>query len=197
VGLNFHPPSPRYLPLERAAAVAAAVRGRALLVGVFVRAARREVEALDAALGLDLLQFHGDQGPQELAAWGERALKVVRLAPGAPPDAVALTAELARFRSAWGFLLDVRHESLFGGTGESWDWRGLAGVTSARPVLVAGGIRPDNARRALRASRAAGLDVCSGVESAPGVKDPDLMARLFAALADRREEPRGEDEGAA
>jgi phosphoribosylanthranilate isomerase len=78
----------------------------------------------------------------------------------------------------------VRHESLYGGTGESWRWSAVAGLGDPRPRLVAGGIGPRNARRALAESGAAGVDVCSGVESAPGVKDRGRMARLFAALAE-------------
>jgi phosphoribosylanthranilate isomerase len=197
VGLNFHPASPRCVPVERAAEVAAAVRGRARLVGVFVRHSRREVEAVDACLGLDLLQFHGDQGPRELAPFAARAVKVLRLEPGAPPDAGALAAEAERYPGAWGFLLDARHDHLFGGTGESWDWRGATGLASGRPWLVAGGIRPGNARVALVASGASGIDVCSGVEAAPGVKDARKMARLFAEIADLRREPHGESQGAA
>jgi phosphoribosylanthranilate isomerase len=197
VGLNFHPPSPRFVATERAVAIAAAVRRAAeergappvRLVGVFVDLPRREVLAIDAAVGLDLLQLHGDETADEVAALGSRALKVLRLPPAlltatAPPPAAELDARLAAHPAAWGFLFDVRHESLYGGTGESWRWSALAGLRDPRPRLVAGGIRPENARRALAESGAAGIDVCSGVESAPGVKDHARMARLFAALAE-------------
>lgn len=187
VGLNFHPPSPRCLDPGRAAEVAAAVRergaGRVRVVGVFVDRPRREIEAIDAAVGLDLVQLHGDEPAAEVAAFGGRALQVLRLPPGAAPPAADLDAALAAHPAAWGFLFDVRHESLYGGTGESWRWRAVAGLADPRPRLVAGGIRPENARRALDESGAAGVDVCSGVESAPGVKDRGKMARLFAALA--------------
>lgn len=192
VGLNFHPPSPRFVVTERAVAIAAAVRGAAerraarpvRLVGVFVDLPRREVAAIDAAVGLDLVQLHGDETADEVAAFGARALQVFCLPPTAPPPAAELDARLAAHPAAWGFLFDVRHESLYGGTGESWRWSALAGLRDPRPRLVAGGIRPENARRALAESGAAGIDVCSGVESAPGVKDRARMARLFAALAE-------------
>lgn len=197
VGLNFHPPSPRFVATERAVAIAAAVRraaeGRSArpvrLVGVFVDLPRREVAAIDAAVGLDLLQLHGDETADEVAAFGGRALQVFRLpaallTAAAPPPAAELDSRLAAHPTAWGFLFDVRHESLYGGTGESWRWSALAGLRDPRPRLVAGGIRPENARRALAESGAAGIDVCSGVESAPGVKDRARMARLFAALAE-------------
>jgi phosphoribosylanthranilate isomerase len=193
VGLNFHPPSPRFVATERAAAIAAAVRRAARerpearpvrLVGVFVDLPRREALAIDAAVGLDLLQLHGDETAGQVAAFGARALQVFRLPATAPPSAAELDARLAAHPAAWGFLFDVRHESLYGGTGESWRWSALAGLRDPRPRLVAGGIRPENARRALAESGAAGIDVCSGVESAPGMKDRARMARLFAALGE-------------
>lgn len=197
VGLNFHPPSPRHVATERAAEIAAAVRRAAReradewpvrLVGVFVDLPRREVLAIDAAVGLDLVQLHGDETADEVAAFGSRALQVFRLPPATPPAPAELDALLAAHPAAWGFLFDVRHESLYGGTGESWRWSAVAGLGDPRPRLVAGGIGPQNARRALAESGAAGVDVCSGVESAPGVKDRALMARLFAELGERRSE---------
>lgn len=197
VGLNFHPPSPRFVATERAAEIATALRRAARerpearpvrLVGVFVDLPRREVLAIDAAVGLDLVQLHGDETAEEVAAFGARALQVFRLPPAlltaAAPTPADLDALLAAHPAAWGFLFDVRHESLYGGTGQSWRWSAVAGLGDPRPRLVAGGIGPQNARRALAESGAAGVDVCSGVESAPGVKDRGRMARLFAALAE-------------
>ncbi len=192
VGLNFYPPSPRFLTVERAVAVARAVGGRAKLVGVFVDHPPVLVAEIAERVGLDLVQFHGDEGPEVLAPWGERAIKVFRLDP--ETGEVPGPKVLAGYPRAWGFLFDVRHPVLFGGTGRSWSWRLLAGLggrsgadagaSNLRPLLVAGGIRPDNARRALDESGAAGLDVCSGVESAPGIKDPVLLARLFDEVRD-------------
>lgn len=188
VGLNFHPPSPRFVATERAAEIAAAARRSATrpvrLVGVFVDLPRREILAIDAAVGLDLVQLHGDEAADEVAAFGPRALQVFRLPPAAAPPAAELEARLAAHPDAWGFLFDVRHESLYGGTGESWRWSAVAGLRDPRPRLVAGGIGPRNVRRALAESGAAGVDVCSGVESAPGIKDRARLERLFAELAE-------------
>lgn len=196
LGLNFYPPSPRCLTVEAARAVAAAVAGRALLAGVFVDRPRAEVEEIAARVGLDLIQLHGDEGPEEAAAYGGRALKAFRVAPepGRPEVGAAGSSDrldpawLDPYPEAWGFLFDVRHERLYGGTGRGWRYAALAGVAAAargtkiRPVLVAGGVGPDNVRAALAASGAAGVDVCSGVESAPGVKDPLLLERLMAEV---------------
>lgn len=178
LGLNFHPPSPRCLDPDRAAEVADAVRGRVPLVGVFVHQTSEEIAEIDRRVGLDLIQLHGPPDPEAAAVWGDRAIQVFRRE--APPDA----EELARYGRVWGFLFDVPHGNLYGGTGVSWQYGTLAGVGTDKPVLVAGGIRPDNARRALEVSGAAGLDVCSGVESSPGVKDPKLMERLIAEVRD-------------
>jgi phosphoribosylanthranilate isomerase len=191
VGLNFHPPSPRYLDPARDARrireIAAAVGGRALLVGVFVDLPAERVEAIAASAGLDLVQLHGDEGPEVAARFGRLAIRVFR---GASIDRARMAAEIALYPHAWGFLFDAPRRAgsgdrpdPYGGTGESWDHgavRNLIGTGAlGRPVLVAGGIRPGNARAALAASGARGIDVCSGVESAPGVKDADCMRRLF------------------
>lgn len=185
VGLNFHPPSPRSLQPGRAEEIAAAVRGRALLVGVFVHLAADEMAVLDRRLGLDLLQLHGDQGPQEVARWGGRAIKVVRVPREKPPSAARLDRELARYPDAWGFLFDVRHPD-WGGSGESFGWSLLSGLDrrslGGRPLVVAGGVTPDNAVRALEESGADGIDVASGVEEEPGVKSDVRLRRLFTEV---------------
>jgi len=203
LGLNFHPPSPRYLDpsrdLARLREIAAAASG-ATLVGVFVNRSPAEVEETAAAVGLDLVQLHGDEGPDVAARFGARAVKAFRQAK--PPD----RGELARYPQAWGFLFDAPPRPRpagggpalpdpYGGTGQSWDHGVLRALTSdggaalGRPVLVAGGIRPGTARAALAASGAAGIDVCSGVESAPGVKDAELMTRLFEEVRHGRAAP--------
>lgn len=194
VGLNFHPPSPRSVEPARAAEIAAAVRRRAAevggepvrVVGVFVNRSREEMQAVDREVGLDLLQLHGDETPEEVAPFAGRALVVTRVPPTDPPSAAALQARLAAFGNVWGYLFDVRHGELYGGTGESFGWRLLAGLDrrrlGERPVLVAGGIGPGNAARALAESGADGVDVASGVEASPGIKDRQTLERLFVEV---------------
>jgi phosphoribosylanthranilate isomerase len=178
IGLNFYPPSPRTLQPAAAREIADAVRGRARVVGVFVNRPAGEVRAIEQDVGLDLLQFHGDEGPADLEPWGARALKVFR----SGGDLAAVCPDL--YPAAWGFLFDLYHPTLYGGTGAPWDYAPLSGLGLSRPFFVAGGIRPDNARRALAESGAFGVDVCSGVERAPGVKDPWLLERLFQEISD-------------
>jgi phosphoribosylanthranilate isomerase len=177
IGLNFHPPSPRALGPERAREIVDAVAGSgALLAGVFVDLPGDEIEALAAAVGLDLVQLHGREDPETARRFGRRAIQVFRRP--SPPAA----GELASYGDVWGFLFDAPPPAgggPYGGTGRTWDHGALRGVATDRPVLVAGGIGPGSARRALEVSGARGVDVCSGVESAPGIKDHELMRRLF------------------
>lgn len=194
LGLNFYPGSPRFLSVERAREIADAVEGRSLLVGVFVNAPPAEVQEIEDAVGLDLLQFHGDESPEALAPFAARAIKAFR----GPTD------EADRFGQVQGFLFDaprpavssfslpelLSSSSPLGGTGRAWDYSSLAPLVSRlapRPVFVAGGIGPDNVRSALAQSGASLIDVCSRVERAPGVKDPDLLSRLFLEIASYEE----------
>lgn len=185
VGLNFWPGSPRCVDLDRARAIAGAVRGRgALLVGVFVDAAVERVRETLDAVGLDLAQLHGDEPAAAHAALEGRSIRVFR---GLPDP-----AEVARTPPVWGVLVDAPGGSAagvrYGGTGERWDFAALAGWRGPRPLLVAGGIRPGLAAAALAASGAEGVDVASGVELAPGIKDRERMRALIEEV--RRAETR-------
>jgi phosphoribosylanthranilate isomerase len=174
LGLNFYRASPRYVEPARAQAIRAAVRAASpetRLVGVFVNRPRNEVEEIDAELRLDLLQFSGDETPEEVAPFAGRAVKVFRL--GGVPE----TDEIERWRSVWGWLFDAADGSLYGGTGKAWDFSRVSRLDGR--VIVAGGIGPDNVRRAIEASHPYAVDVCSRVESAPGLKDPELLRQLM------------------
>jgi len=184
VGLNFYARSPRSLTERAAADIAAALRRRAggapAIVGVFVRETPDRIAEIDRAVGLDLLQFHGDESADELSPYGERALKVLRWSARPPAEF------FAAFGHAWGFLLDRKttEGGPWGGSGQAWDYAEAATLPTAKPVLLAGGIGPGNVRAALAAARPWGVDVCSRVESAPGVKDPRLLAALFREIRD-------------
>ena len=177
LGLNFYPGSPRFLTIERAREVAEAVRGRVPLVGVFVNASPDEIAGTIEEVGLDLVQLSGDEGPEAMMPFAARAIKVFRAGhlPG--------YEELAAWSAVWGILIDAPHRGLYGGTGETWDYEAVIGLAGRR-VFLAGGIGPDNARRAVAAARPWAIDVCSRVESAPGIKDPELLRRLFQEVRD-------------
>ncbi|MEP7013192.1 MAG: phosphoribosylanthranilate isomerase [Acidobacteriota bacterium] len=182
LGLNFYPGSPRCVSVERAREIADAVEGRARLVGVFVNAPASQVEEIAGALGLDLLQFHGDESPEWIAPFAGRAIKAFRGVP---------VRETERFPEVWGFLVDAPAVApAVGGTGQPWDYSALkpfAAAAAGRPVFLAGGISPDNVRAAVDQSGALLIDVCSRVERSPGVKDPDLLSRLFSEIASHEE----------
>jgi len=185
LGLNFCRASPRFLTPERAREVADAVRGRVPLVGVFVNATDREIDAIDECVGLDLVQLSGDEGPETVSRFGTRAIKAFRT--GGDPGEAALSP----YAGAWALLFDAPHGTLFGGTGVAWSYESIASVArrlqrsqgsqgSQGPrVFLAGGIGPDNVREAIATGRPFAVDVCSRVEKAPGIKDPELLRRLF------------------
>lgn len=179
IGLNFYPPSPRYVEPSQASEIADAVRGRVPLVGVFVKASAAELTEISDVVGLDLLQFHGDESPTDVAPFATRALKAFRVRDRL--DEASLTG----FEDVWGILVDSRHPKLFGGTGESWRFETLNAPEMQLPrrTFIAGGLGPDNVRAAIDAARPYGIDLCSGVEAEPGRKDPELLARLFQEIS--------------
>ena len=166
LGLNFYPRSPRYVEVERAREIASAVRDLPVrLVGVFVNRPAPEIEEIESEVGLDLIQLSGDEAT---APFVGRAIKAFRGTDGTE-----------RWADAWAWLFDAPHGSLYGGTGMAWNFQDVAGIAGERRVFVAGGLGPDNVRQAIAASRPYAVDVCSRVESAPGIKDPELLRRLF------------------
>ncbi|HEY0556364.1 MAG TPA: phosphoribosylanthranilate isomerase [Thermoanaerobaculia bacterium] len=176
LGLNFYEKSPRFVTAERAREIAGAVGGRVPLVGVFVNAPAAAIAETVERAGLDLVQLSGDEGLEAVGPFADRTIKAFRT--GGLPD----EGELAAWSGVWGVLIDAPHRSLFGGTGEEWAYDGIDGAAvalSGRRLFLAGGIGPDNARRAVAAARPYAIDVCSRVESAPGIKDLELLRRLF------------------
>ncbi len=175
LGLNFYRASPRYIEPGRALAIAEAVRGssrKVPLVGVFVNSTRAEVESIDESVGLDLLQFHGDEEAGFVAPFAGRAIKAFRTGGLPSPEDLAVW-------DTWGVLIDAPHGTLYGGTGAAWEYGRVASVASGRRLFLAGGLGPDNARRAAESVRPYAIDVCSRVESRPGIKDLELLRRLF------------------
>jgi phosphoribosylanthranilate isomerase len=175
VGMIFAE-SPRRLEPDAARTICRAMPPALLRVGVFVNAGKDEVRRVMEYCGLDLLQFHGDESPEEVAPFGRRAIKAIRLRGSGDLDL------LEEYTRAYAVLLDAWDPSLRGGTGRSCDW-GLAAKAAAKArIILAGGLDPTNVARAVREVRPFGIDVSSGVESSVGVKDHDLL-RDFARQA--------------
>ena len=186
VGLNFYRPSPRWIDVDQAARIRASIGDAARVVGIFVNHTREEVEAIDRQVGLDFLQFSGDESADLVAAFRDRAIRVRRVG-GAAAVPTPIPDE-----DCWAVLIDRAHKRLYGGSGESWDYGAAADVAltpadAAHPrrVFIAGGIGPGNvAQVAAAVPGAYAVDTCSGVESSPGHKDRAKLEQLFANLAE-------------
>jgi phosphoribosylanthranilate isomerase len=175
LGLNFYPPSPRCLTLEQAAAIARVAKGRARLVGVFVDAARTYIEERRVSLGLDLLQFHGDEDDDTLKGWPVPVIRALRLRSDAALDAINIG--IGKIKADF-ILLDTFHPQLFGGTGQARRLDALSAL-DLRRVFVSGGLTPDNVAEAAALNPYA-IDVASGVEAAAGVKDHGKLRSFIA-----------------
>ncbi len=167
IGLVFYAKSPRYVTPEQAAAIARAVGPFVTTVGLFVDAGRVEVEAVLAQVPLQLLQFHGNESAAFCASFQRPFIKVLRMADGV--DVAAVEAEFAA-AGALGLLLDSYSPAAPGGTGETFGWERIP-VERRLPLILAGGLSPDNVAAAVRYVRPYAVDVSSGVEIAPGRKD--------------------------
>jgi len=163
IGLNFYPPSPRCLSMERALEIKHAISGRAATVGVFVNAERGYVERMLTELALDFIQFHGDEDETALAGWPVPTIRAYRMRSESP-------AELIRRSRADYVLIDSYDPALFGGTGRALPLALLTGI-DLRRTIISGGLGPERVAEAAALNPWA-VDVASGVESAPGVKDP-------------------------
>lgn len=176
LGFVFHPPSPRVVDIDVAAAIVAALGPFVTTVALFVDADEIRVTEVLAATGIQLPQFHGDEPPDYCARFGRPYIKAIRMAPGLEAAMVA-----ARYPDAAACLFDAWHPALAGGTGDVFDWSRLPSAV-ARPLILAGGLTPGNVAQAVRAVRPYAVDVSSGVEVSPGQKDADLIRAFLAAV---------------
>lgn len=183
IGLNFHPKSPRYVALERAKELAKIARGKTQVVALVVGWSEEKAAELAEALKPDWFQFHGRETPEQTAALRRAVGRPVMKALG------IATAEdlksIAGYRDAADLiLLDAKppKDAAFpGGHGKPFDWDLLAGLDPSQRFMLSGGLDPANVAEAVRIARPAGVDVSSGVESAPGVKDPARIAEFIAS----------------
>lgn len=173
VGLVFYPPSPRHVTIEQAAAIVRALPAFVSVVGLFVDAEPDWVRQVLAAVNIDCLQFHGDEPAEACRLYAKPYIKAVRMrADTSLPD---IEREYA---DASGLLLDAYHHGVQGGTGSGFDWN-LIPDKRALPLILAGGLSPDNAALAVARVKPYALDVSSGVESAKGIKEAAKMAEFI------------------
>ena len=175
LGFNFYPPSPRSISPADAWQIARKLPPVVATIGVFVNWPAHVVAALAGALRLDGVQLHGDEPPSEVIDLTRR-FRVIKAFAVGPRFKLGM---LARYKAASAFLLDGYRSGLYGGTGRPADWRLAREARQYGPVIVAGGLGPENVARAIAAARPFGIDVASGVESRPGKKDPQAMRELM------------------
>jgi phosphoribosylanthranilate isomerase len=179
LGFNFWPGSVRVVDPAVAAGIALELRRRVELAGVFVNASLDEIAHAADATHLTLVQLHGDEGPAFCAEvarrTGAKVIKAMRISSASDFQ------DLARFHTDF-HLLDTARRGAYGGTGETWDWALASKRARTVPVILSGGLTAENVAAGIAAVEPYAVDVASGVESAPGVKDPDRMAAFMAAL---------------
>ena len=171
LGFNFWPGSKRYVAPADARAIVRRLPPFVTAVGVFVDAPREEILRAVAASGIQVAQLHGDEPPELCASLPLPVVKALRIA-----NAHALAA-LAAYEVS-GFLLDAPSAG-YGGSGKTFDWSLATEAAAVVPVMLAGGLTPENVAEAIRAVRPWGVDVASGVERAPGVKDLAKLRRFI------------------
>jgi len=170
IGLVLAPASPRYLHLRQAAIIRRRLPPFVQAVALFRNAAAEEVRRAVQELQPDLLQFHGDESPEHCASFGRPYLRAVPMKHGAD------LAEWERRFAGAMLLLDAHGAGEAGGQGRAFDW---GAIRASRPYVLAGGLTPENVGAAVRAVRPHAVDVSSGIEQAPGVKDESKMRRFI------------------
>ena len=178
LGFVFYEKSPRFVAPEEAGEIIRRIPPFITKVGVFVNAEADYLRETKDVAGFDVYQFHGDESPEFCAAFGEDYIKAVRVKDAGSLDAVELYDTDA-------FLFDAYSPDAYGGTGENFSWDVLARrKLEGKFVILSGGLNPDNVCDAIRAVDPYAVDVSSGVESSPGIKDHTKLERFMEAVSD-------------
>ncbi|MFC3607111.1 phosphoribosylanthranilate isomerase [Stutzerimonas tarimensis] len=172
IGLVFYPKSPRAVSIRQAREIIEALPPFITTVGLFVNASRSEVEQTLAAVPLDLLQFHGDETPEECGSFARPWIKALRVQPG-----MDIAARVSAYRGASGVLLDSYMAGVPGGTGHAFDWSLIPSGLSL-PLILAGGLTAETVREAIARVAPFAVDVSGGVEMSKGIKDAAKVKRF-------------------
>lgn len=173
IGLIFYPASPRHVSLDTARAVTKHLPPFVSRVGLFVNAAADEIESVVASGVINLLQFHGDESPEACNGYGLPYIKAITMR-----EDVDLAQMSTRYRDAAGLLVDTYVQGLKGGSGQTFDWSRLPADLD-KPLILAGGLTPENVGEAIRRAWPYAVDVSSGVESSKGIKDATRVAAFI------------------
>jgi len=189
IGLNFHPPSPRFVELEKALEIRRALPPFVTVTALFLDEDESWVERVVDALRPDCLQFHGSERPDFCVSWKRPYIKSIPMGTIDDPGDYA-----AQHEAAQGFLLDSNAAGRMGGSGDTFDWSRVP-PKFEKPLILAGGINPSNVAEAIVRVKPWGVDVSSGVESSRGIKSSELIDLFFdevtradAIMAGRRDE---------
>jgi phosphoribosylanthranilate isomerase len=178
IGLVFYAKSPRNVSPQQAADIVARLPAFVTAVGLFVDAAPAEIKAVLAAVRLDLLQFHGDETPQQCRQYGLPYMKAIRVKAD-----TNLLQYAAEYSDAQALLLDAYAEGVAGGTGQVFDWS-LIPANLPLPIVLAGGLNAGNVSAAIQQVRPYAVDVSGGVEVTKGIKDADKIAAFMRGVED-------------
>lgn len=179
LGFNFYSRSPRYITPAKARRIVRRLPKSVLVVGVFVNEAEEKMLEVARVVGLDFVQLHGDEPPATIARL-KRMIPVIKAIRVRKP---LRTAQLARYHEASALLLDGFDRHRRGGTGKTFDWKCAQRVNAHARIFLAGGLTSENIAEAIRVAKPYGVDLCSGVESRPGKKDPARLRAVQRALA--------------
>jgi len=191
LGFIFCRPSPRYISPAAAAAIIAALPARVCRIGVFVNEEAAVVKETMAVCGLDMVQLHGDESPAYCRGIAGREILIKAL-----PLATAADLQRAARYPAAAILVDARDGGRYGGTGKPASWELAARLGKTGPVILAGGLNGENIRAALRTVGPRAVDINSGVETAPGQKDPGKVAEIIRIIREEDERKNGESRDA-
>lgn len=178
IGLVFYRPSPRYVSPEVAAQIVNSLPPFVTAVGLFVDATESEIRSALSQVRLDILQFHGDETPEECDKYGLPYIKAARVRSD-----TNLLQYAADYKAAKALLLDTYAEGIAGGTGKVFDWN-LIPAGLPKPVILAGGLTPENVGQAIRQARPYAVDVSGGVEKTKGIKDADRISAFMRGVQD-------------
>jgi len=178
IGFVFAEKSPRYISPARARVILDALPPFVTTVGLFVDAPAERVREVLGQVPFDLLQFHGSEGPDYCNQFGRPYIKAIRMAAG-----VDLKIEASRFIDAVGLLVDSYHPQFEGGTGETFAWSRIP-KTLGKPLILAGGLAPENVVQAIVTVRPYAVDVSTGVEQEKGIKDAAKIAAFIRAATE-------------
>jgi phosphoribosylanthranilate isomerase len=181
IGFIFVHASPRYIDAESAALIVRALPPAVTPVGVFVNESREGINRVVARSGIRALQLHGEESPEATAGFSVPVIKSFRVGGG-------FSVESLRAFSVHAILLDKFMPGVHGGTGKTFDWNVANAATTYGRVILSGGIHAGNVADAIRRVHPYAIDVSSGVEASPGIKDPEKMAALFRAVRDAEPE---------